>query len=333
MSNMKWTAKPVELPHPSVPVLLNTPSAWALWAGRSTDEETLGALEGACGAVTIDDVAWAVLEGEQGVFHLGVNGNEVVLLTWFGPARKLAAHKAKLAAGGLDEFLTGVLDVVDGLVLGNAWTRGWTVEAPKVPKKVKQGDESLFVVPLASGRYVVLEGHDEACEESRWLRILPGDLAAYVTRPKAEPREIDPADLAREILHEIETPRVTGKQLVAATSTFDHIKRIVALDQRSMIAQRIMALSTSRPAYARWLDVLLRAATGADAVDRLSELATEWLAAPTSTHSANQHISRIELLSAFDALEAVGVQTLAPLRAKVEAAPQPDVFVEEGDFF
>lgn len=55
---------------------------------------------------------------------------------------------------------------------------------------------------------------------------------------------------------------------------------------------------------------------------------SEWLAPPTSQHSINQVVSKQRLLAVLSGLAGVD-----DLRAQVAAAPEPDMFVPEGDFF
>lgn len=323
---MKWTADPASSPHPSVPILVSTREAWKTWTGRAMDEDAFGDLEGVVGVAEVAGAPRAALPAEeQGAFHLGIGDDEVVLLHWFGSGKGLAARKKSLAARDEEEYLAGVLDVSDALVIGDAWTSGWALEAPKKPGKTTQGEDSLFAVPLPAGRYVVLEGTDD--EEARWLRIRRGDPASYTPRPPDGPRAPSPAERAAALLHEILTPKLAGKNVVA-TSTLEKVKEIVTLDQAALLEKKVDELASTRPAYAQWLGILTRAAKGEDATADLKRLTEEWLAPATSTKSANQHLGKAELIEAFAI-----VSGLADLKTKVENAPPPDVFVEEGDFF
>jgi hypothetical protein len=54
---------------------------------------------------------------------------------------------------------------------------------------------------------------------------------------------------------------------------------------------------------------------------------SEWLAPPTTQYSINQVVSRQQLLTAL-----VDLPAAEDLRSKVGAAPQPEIFVPEGDF-
>jgi hypothetical protein len=327
MTKTRWTANAVGTMHPSDPIVVSTRQTWSAWRGKDAGSEAWDALEGVVGVAAIEGAAMAALPAyEQGSFHIAVRDSEIVILHWFGSAKKLAARKARLLDKQDEEFFAGVLDVSDSLVIGDAWTAGWEVAVGAAAKEEKHGPDRVFVVPRMAGRYVVLEGCDE--EEAAWLRILPGDPGAYTPRPSPTPSD-SPAEIAAKLVHEIVTPRVVAKQLVA-TSAFERVKRIAELDQLAVLQRKIAELAPSRPAYARWLEILARAAAGDDARADLTALAEEWLTPATSDRSANQDVSKAELIEAFDA---VGAPDLVALKERIANAPTPDVFIGDGDFF
>lgn len=278
-------------------------------ADVATFAKRAGNVEGAASYVDIDDGA-VLLETEGGgPADLGVSDDDLIVLLVPAEAKTLVKLVKELEAAKHDEYLVGTVDLAGDLVIDDA----------------ANDATPAFTLRWPPGRYVVVEG-DYNDGEARWCRIIPESLVAG-RRKKYAKRPIEPSrdPLAHELSRiSFESPKHEAWALEAAL-------RIVDLGRPDLALEICAKASPARRALATWTRVIALAAQKTEtASEEASALAEEWLRPADSAEHANQMLPRAHILRALDAC---GANTA--LRARVVAAPEPEVFVSDmgGDFF
>jgi hypothetical protein len=188
--------------------------------------------------------------------------------------------------------------------------------------------ERWWYLPRAPGRYTVVEGHfDGDGEEARWCRITPHGKKTYHRRPPNP--TVDPVQAVLE--------RISFSDPIAEARTLEYAVELIELGRPELALELCAKASEGRRVVAAWTRILALAALKDLAAEREAiALADAWLTPADSVLAANQVLPRAQLLRAMDAAAVVVEKSmaLAAVRAKVAAAPEPDVFVAGGgDFF
>lgn len=241
--------------------------------------------------------------------------------------KKRAKLAKRIEAKKDPEYLVGEIELTVGLVVADGASSG--ADAPEVlGAEAGPVGGGRWFLPRAPGRYTVVEGHfdGDGDGEARWCRITPHGSAAYVRRP-AEVKK-DPVE---EVLARIsfDTPVTEARALEAALT-------LVELGRPDLALDVCAKASEARRALASWTRIFALAAQKAPAAqEEAIALAASWLAPASDATAPNQVLPRPQFLRALGAAAAQGENAaLAAIRAKVEAAPEPEVFVAEtGDFF
>ncbi len=311
---MKWFSEVVGVREASVPVLIADAATWLRWQGTGEPQVSFDSLEGVVGVVEIDGRVVAPCTSEGQAFEVGVGRTEVVVV-----------HGSHAAVGG-EEFLAGELEVVDGLVIGDSWAVGSELTLPVKAKAPVSIGHLVFFVPLKAGRYVVLEGRSED-DEVAWYRILRGKAADHARRPDAASQQ---ASAEKEVAGIM--ARVSFADERKEARALEEARRLIELGRADLALELCDRASPQRATLANLTRVFaLRALGRADAAVLATSLAEAWLAPATAADSVNQVLPRRQLL---EALDAVAASDVAAVRARVAAAPEPDVFVsDDGDSF
>lgn len=309
-----------------VPVLLADFATWRRWNGSEEPDESFDVLQGEIGVVDVAGRAIVPSELEGGAFDLGLGDGELVLLQHdVGDSGDFKALRTTLAKRTHDEYLAGELEVDAGVVVGDPWNAGCDLPA-MAPSKAGKVAKVGFFAPLPPGRYVVLEGRNDVAS---WYRLVRGNAADYQRRPADAPKPAaDPtqkkvdAILART---KFGTDKAEARALEAA-------RELVALGRSDAALAICDRVGPSRQKLAQWTRIFALATAKQDAITPLRALATEWLAPPTAADSANQVLTRKNMLEAIDAVQTSGAD-VAELRQEIASAPEPEIFVAGGDDF
>ncbi len=307
MTSMDWLTS-VAGAHASAPVLIADVATWKRWRGNE-EQDAFDAFEGEVGTVTVACGTFVPCEPDGGVYELGVGQDEVVVLQRYDSERDQAPLRAALAAREHEEFLGGELDVVHGIVIGNAEVKGADLSLDPLPTTPASVGPLAFFVPLAPGRYLVLEGRNEDADLS-WYRLVRGEASSFAPRFDAP-------------LHD------EMKQIMARVSFADERSEVRALaDARRLVtlgradlAMELCARST--PAGAVLADHV-RVFAFADfepteAILLAISLASRWLQREKADVRVDQTLGRIQILEALEAVPASA--EVVALRAQVKAAP------------
>jgi hypothetical protein len=207
------------------------------------------------------------------------------------------------------EYLVGEIALAGDLVVEDGAAKG--------------SESPAFRLPRAPGRYTVVEGHVEGDGEARWCRITPVGRKAYARRPSAP--KVDPV--------EAELARISFATPIAEARALEAAVRLIGLGRPELALEICAKASPARRALAAWTRVMaLAAQRDAAARDEVSALATQWLAPADSAEHASQVVPRAQLLQAIDVVSKLGSDgALDALRGRVVSAPEPEVFVPEGD--
>ncbi len=337
---IRWFPETIGLPHPSVPMLIADSQTWAAWRGSNEPEEITDAFDGELGVVEVGGSSWACMGYTGGEFQVAVGQADVIVLQSLSCqddedyTQEIAMVRDDIVNRRRTEYLTGEIEVTGLLVLGDAWNKGvvkgTSASEPRVIDAEGDGSGHLFMVPLPPGRYLVLEGSDDDDPDVIWLRFRQGNPQDYQTRPEKE-EEAEESERVCELLHELEHVRISGKNFESERSKVAIVRELIELGGAKSIEERCNELTSNNPFFATWLQVLLLSATEGNAASLLEELAREWLTPASSAEAANQVLTRKQLLEGFSAVPTT--TTLEKLRKQVEAAPEPEVFVPDGDFF
>lgn len=273
-----------------------------------------------------DGVAIGLLDSEGDVtFDVGCDEREVVALGAYvdedDPKRAERTRAAVAAKKKHPEYLVGALEIGPrGLVLANSGASSAAIADIDGGDARSLGRDHFFV-PLPAGRYVVLEGRDGEDDYSAWwCRILPASKKKYAKRPTPQP-----SDPVADIM-----ARVSFKDAVAEARALEDALELVTLGRAELALSLCDRASSDRRWLAAFTRVIALAATkDARAAGEASAVAEAWLRPADSRQAANQMLTRAQVLRALDAAGAD-----AELRARVVAAPEPDVFIDGGvDFF
>ncbi len=329
---MKWFLNAAGV-RERAPLLVADVAVWRNWRGTDEPQASFDALDGVVGVVDLDQRSVIAHSCEGGVFDIGVAKDEVVVLQHYASDESDSERdglRQALAAREKQEYLAGEIAIREGGVLiGDSWQKGAELDLAKSGATPTNAAPLVFFAPLKAGRYLVLEGRS-GDEETSWYRLRRGEASGYERRPEGQTEETSPA------------AEVAG--IMGCVSFEDPIKEARALgDARELIRLRRPDLalgicnqaSPARRVLASWVRVFALAALGQDATAELTHLAGEWLAPATTAEAANQLLPRQDLLGAIDAVDAAAQSKglLAPLRARVADAPEPEVFVPFGDSF
>ncbi len=283
-------------------------------ADLETFSARAGNVEGAAHDVDLDEGAVLLDTNGGGPADVGVSDDEVIVLLtssdFDDEPKRLAKLVKAIEREKYPEYLVGTIEPKGDLVVDDS------------AHDPASGSKPAFVVPWKPGRYTVVEGHyDEEGGEARWCRITPLGRKEYARRPAEAPR-----DPVQEILARVSLsgPKEEARALEAALE-------LIALGRPDLALEICAKSSAARRALAAWTRVLALASQQGDAAAReAAALAEEWLRPADSAEHPNQVLPRGHVLRALDAARAD-----AGLRARVAAAPEPDVFVADSgaDFF
>jgi hypothetical protein len=319
------------------PVLVADAAVYRRWRGGTgtapTDYDRVvleGGYRDPADVVPFDSDAIALMDSDGGgPVAIGWNEDELIVLMCDGDYDEDETRKARLlkaiASRKYAEYIAGELSVAKGVVVADSALVGTGAE-------IAEGEPSpaganRFFVPRPQGIYVLLEGQHEEQDgsESRWCRLLPKREETYQRRPE-EPERDPVAEIVDRL--SFADPKQEARALESAIE-------LVQLGRPDLALDICAKASPDRHVLVAWTRVLALAAQGDPSAAREGiALAESWLSPAGSPLATNQTLSRADVLRALDAvLDRDGRPDVQSARARVAAAPEPEVFIPEGDAF
>lgn len=310
-----WTWNHRALGTEGAPLVLADAAAYARWNGNDGEGPADFAE-----LLTIGDVTAVLVDTEGGgPVTVGQAEDEVVVLMcdsdYEDAPKRLAKVLSSIASHALDEHLVGEIDVAEAIVVADG----------ALAEKTESEDRVRLTLP--AGRYVVSDGTHENDDgwETRWCRLAPPGRRKYA--PRVERVAEDPVATIMA--------RVSFATPEKEACALEDALELTQLGRPDLALELCAKASSSRRALASYTRIIaLAGARDRQAAAEAVALAKAWLAPPTSADDVNQALTRARVLQAIDAALAVDQDaTLSEHRARVVAAPEPEVFMPDGDTF